>query len=295
MESLLKIVFHFLTMINFTSGFSGLCELADNFPATLFKARRYIGHDKDDFLKIISCSKCHKLYTYEQAVVTEGDKTISRTCNHVRFPNHPQQRMREECGNALMKTVVSADGKKSYLYPLKTYCYQPLKTSLQRILKRTDVREAMLKKPQFNTDGFFDIHDGRLWKEFKDVNGNGYFSDKRNLAGILNIDWFQPFERHEHSLGVIYIAILNLPREIRFKKENILLVGIIPGPKEPDLTVNSYLQPLVNDLLSFWKGENLHEGEKLALYRFALLCIASDLPATRKCCGFLSYNAEKGE
>ena len=33
--------------------------------------------------------------------------------------------------------------------------------------------------------------------------------------------------------GVLYMVILNLPHAIRFKPENVLIVGIIPGPSEP--------------------------------------------------------------
>lgn len=38
---------------------------------------------------------------------------------------------------------------------------------------------------------------------------------------MLNLDWFQPFE---HTVGVLYITVLNLPRH-----ENVLLIGIIPA------------------------------------------------------------------
>ena len=141
----------------------------------------------------------------------------------------------------------------------------------------------------------FDTVDGNFWKDFVDENGERYFSDPRNLGGILNIDWFEPFENVQYSRGVIYLALLNLPRELRFKWENIIIVGIIPGPKEPKLNVNSYLEPLVNDLLTFWNpGELLVENGREVLYRFALCCISSDFPATRKCCGFVSYNATHG-
>ena len=137
----------------------------------------------------------------------------------------------------------------------------------------------------------FDVVDGKFWKEFLDYNGQQlYFSDPRNLGVILNIDWFQPFENVNHSCGVIYLALLNLPRELRFKWENVILVGIIPGPKEPKLTVNSYLKPLIDDLLKFWNpGELLVENGQLALYKVALCCISSDLAATRKCCGFVVF------
>ena len=36
-----------------------------------------------------------------------------------------------------------------------------------------------------------------------------------------------------HAVGAIYLCILNLPQSERYKRENMLLVGIIPGPHEP--------------------------------------------------------------
>ena len=38
---------------------------------------------------------------------------------------------------------------------------------------------------------------------------------------------------------------MNLPRLVRFKRENIIIVGLIPGPSEPPGTINTYLSPLV--------------------------------------------------
>ena len=68
----------------------------------------------------------------------------------------------------------------------------------------------------------------------------------------LNIDWFQPFTHIEYSIGAIYLAIKNLPRNERFKEENIILARVLPGPSEPKLSVNSYLGPLVEDLKTAW-------------------------------------------
>ena len=50
---------------------------------------------------------------------------------------------------------------------------------------------------------------------------------------------------------------MNLPRTIWFKPENIIIVGIIPGPSEPHHNINPYLEPLVRELLQFWTGEKL--------------------------------------
>ena len=293
-DSLLHIISYFLTMIQYTVGFQTLCGVAESFPKTFFKAKKFVGLDSDDFVKFVVCPKCHKLFTYDQAFEHKDGKKQSNFCDYVRFPNHTQERMREACGAPLMKTVVSGNGKKQSLYPYKIFSYQSLRVSLERLLQREEIRTALSRDILINEDGYYDIYDGKLWSQLKDINGAPYFHDKRNLATIFNIDWFQPFDTSEHSVGALYMVLLNLPREIRYKKENVLLVGLIPGPNEPQLNVNSYLKPLVNELLSFWKGVYISERGEEALYRLVLMCVASDLPATRKCCGFMSYNAEKG-
>ena len=48
------------------------------------------------------------------------------------------------------------------------------------------------------------------------------------------------------------MVVMNLPRDARFKPENLLVVGIIPGPKEPKHQINSFLQPLVD--IDLWDG-----------------------------------------
>ena len=84
-------------------------------------------------------------------------------------------------------------------------------------------------------------------------------------------------------------------REYRFKPESILLIGLIPGPKEPPLTINQFLAPLVDELLEFFDGVKLNvhaKGEKIV--RCALLCVACDIPACRKVSGFLGHKALLG-
>ena len=99
-----------------------------------------------------------------------------------------------------------------------------------------------------------------------------------------------------YSVGLVYLVILNLPRSIRFKRENVILVGVIPGPCEPSLTVNTYLSTLVSDLLRLWTGVELKQPgtDATTTFRCALLGVACDLPAARKVCGFLSYSANLG-
>jgi len=93
-----------------------------------------------------------------------------------------------------------------------------------------------------------DIYDGRIWKKFMNIQGRPFLSHPYNLGLMLNCDWFQPFNLSTYSVGVLYLVILNLPRSIRFKPENVLIAGIIPRPKEPHTSeLNSYLRPLVKN------------------------------------------------
>ena len=70
------------------------------------------------------------------------------------------------------------------------------------------------------------VYDGNVWADFLSKDGQ---PAPFNYALHLNIDWFQPFKHTQHSEGAIYLSVLNLPA---FLKENVFLVGIIPGLKE---------------------------------------------------------------
>ena len=76
------------------------------------------------------------------------------------------------------------------------------------------------------------IH-GTVWQDFKGPDGSRFMSHQQNLALMMNVDWFQPFKHSPYSVGVIYLALMNLPRSERVKRENVIIAGIIPGPGEP--------------------------------------------------------------
>ena len=92
----------------------------------------------------------------------------------------------------------------------------------------------------------------------------------------MHMDWFQPYKHLTYSVGIIYLSVLNLPRSMRYQLQNICLIGIIPGPREPGLTVNEYLDPLVNDLLKLWNKVELDvcvgSGTEQKIVRGAIIC-----------------------
>ena len=98
------------------------------------------------------------------------------------------------------------------------------------------------RKRQIFHDLCGDIYDGKVWQDFE---ASGFFNEPHSYGLLLNVDWFEPFEHSVYAVGVIFMALLNLPRNIRYKQENMIICGIIPGPEEPSYNINSFLEPLV--------------------------------------------------
>ena len=209
--------------------------------------------------------------------------------------------MRKPCGTTLLKEVTTKDGG-IRLYPHKIYCYQSVIATLKQFVqrKRFTARCELWRNRDIRTPHqvMCDVFEGRIWRDFQMFNNSPFLGSPRNYAFMLNVDWMQPFDHTPYSLGVLYLVLMNLPRSERFKRENIFLVGIIPGPNEPRNNINSYLFPLVDELIELWEvGVNLRHSGSLVFrerFRAALLCVACDMPASKKICGFTAHNARRG-
>ena len=182
------------------------------------------------------------------------------------------------------------------MYPFKVYSFRGVIKAISDLVKRKGFVQLLENNMTPDSPYISDIQDGAFYRNFKDVNGERFFKHKRNVGLMINFDFFNPFKNSQYSLGVLYAVIVNLPRECRFLWENVLVLGIIPGPSEPKKSINSFLKPLVKELLMCWSpGICLEEyGGLRYLYRVAVICVSSDLPALRKIAGFLSHNAKKG-
>ncbi|XP_041835845.1 uncharacterized protein LOC121636413 [Melanotaenia boesemani] len=273
-----------------------LKNLAERVPSTMYMVRKILSLKKDDFTHYVACPVCNEVYTLEEATIIvkdgRGIRKKSARCSHVTFRKHAQKRHRKECGTLLLKTVTGKKGL-TYLHPKRSFCYRNVTKSLQDLVHRPGFNESCEKWRQrdMSDNIYADVYDGKVWKDFQSYNGKPFLSEARNLGLMLNVDWFQPYDRVKDSIGVMYLVVMNLPREERFKQENIIIAGIIPGPREPKEHINPYLGPLVSDLYDLWKGVYLLDSSALGKqqYRAALLCLSSDIPASRKTGGFLGH------
>ena len=175
---------------------------------------------------------------------------IKLRCQHVAYPNHPHSHYRKQCKQPLMKICKSKST--TFLRPFKNYCHKSIIKSLRMLLARPNFLQncEQWRQCEVNTELLGDIYDGKVWKEFLDFTSRPCFKNKNlyNFAFSLNIDWFQPYKHVTDSVGEIKLSVLNLPRNLCYKVENIILHGIIPGSSEPK-HVNNYIYPL---LMSFF-------------------------------------------
>lgn len=196
---------------------------------------------------MVVCPKCFSVHDLEW----QGQVPTYRNCVHQPNPNHPHRVRRAGCQSELFLETSAG-----HMVPEKLFPYIPIELPLKNILARPgilDLCNDWKKRISCNNDGrerlLRDIYDGEV---FCALAADQSVSDESlPLSLALNVDWFQPFTPTQYSVGAMYLSIANLPRDCRFRIENILLLGVIPGPKEPRLHINPFLKSFVEELKSF--------------------------------------------
>jgi hypothetical protein len=267
---------------------------ADKLPTSIFTAKSSLGF-ATKYREYGMCQECFTLYNpTDLKNYKEDDQPTVKLCDHVEFPQHRSKKKRLPCGKPLTQTIVTQKG--SLLRPLSIYPVGSIKQQLYMMYQRPGFEKMLRHSRRRNVpEGVFsDIYEGHIWRTFSiDPNNPNPFFAKDTLdthIGLaINVDWFQPYQYTTHSTGAIYGVLCNLPREVRFKPENILTLSIIPGPHEPKQSqINNILAPIVDELLQFAQGVYIPstyqypKGRKIYL---ALILSANDIPAARKICG----------
>ena len=287
--SLLRFLKYFFGVLGKAFTSQPLLDFSKHIPITFKDALSRSGISCSEFIEYVVCPSCHSVYEFQDCLECVAGEFRTRYCCHVAYPNHPQQLHRQPCRAPLLKKVKSGKGQK--LIPIKVFPYMPIYKSLQALARRPGFITACERwRNRTNSAPYLsDIYDGRIWHDFQTSN---FLSSPMSYLMTLNVDWFQPFLHTQYSVGAMYLTIQNLPRDIRCKEENVILVGVLPGPSEPKLVMNSYLSPLVEELKQGWKGFSVLTSEGVQVnIRVALSCIACDIPATRKVCGFIGHHA----
>jgi hypothetical protein len=196
-----------------------------------------------------------------------------------------------------------ADRLDSQGRPRNTFTFFPLIPQLQAFFRCRKTCEAMQYRRDYeakrNPDQIGDIFDADHYNRLKQtkvtIDGEEkphcFFSNPRDIALGLSTDGFCPFKRRKLTCWPLLLFNYNLPPDVRTHLNNLICVGIIPGPSAPK-DMNSFLLPLVDELIELAKGVktiDVLEGEYFILCAH-LLHGFGDIPAVAKLMEFLGHN-----
>jgi hypothetical protein len=226
------------------------------------------------------CPACH--CTYKPQTSTRTPKYPNLCTNK---PNPESQ----ECNEPLL------DGGK----PIKTFVYHHFADYLAGLLSRYDIEDAMDKacdnlkeSSDYHSEFVSNVFDAEFLRTFEGHEEGKLFVDggsEGRYVFALNVDFFiiggLRTRGPKVSCGLISMACLNLPVEIRYKRENMYVAGITPD--EPRLTeINHYFRPLVDDMeVAFERGFHFSRTAKFPhgrTTRGAIVAVVNDLGGARK-------------
>lgn len=187
--------------------------------------------------------------------------------------------------------------------PFNTFVYLPLTSRLQQFFMNSDMGHSLRyrAKGHIHEDGVIkDVMDSSLYLNLcgKHVEINGrpldhkFFEDERDIALGLSTDGFAPFRRRKKTAWPLILFNYNLPPEVRFHYENILPLGVIPGPDKPK-DFDSFLWPLVQELIRLEIGVHTYDQFSdtfFALHAYLLL-VFGDIPAISMVMRMKGHNA----
>ena len=133
------------------------------------------------------------------------------------------------------------------------------------------------------------------WKDFDKVHPN-FASKPRNVRLGLASDGFQPFSnsRTLYSIWPVVLIPYNVEPWVCMKPSNFLLSMLIPGPDGPGDAIDTYLQPLIDELKELWElGVETFDvsTRQNFMMHAALMWTINDFPAY----GILSGWSTKGK
>jgi hypothetical protein len=76
---------------------------------------------------------------------------------------------------------------------------------------------------------------------------SGLFQDERDIALAISKDSAQLTMKKQSNCRLLIIVLLNVPPEIRYKAQNVIINLSIPGPNSP-VDIESFLYPMFEEL-----------------------------------------------
>lgn len=268
-------------------------RILDRFPTDIRSVRR--AFDLEAKIEVYaSCPKCCCNYAPQDH---DGITVYPAICTNRKSPRS------KPCGTRL--TGVRVTNGQSVRSPRRPFAVQCFDTFVGNLLTRPGVEELVERMSNLGyKDVLNDVSDGEIIRSILTPAGTPFIDPhcgETRLVWALSVDWFNPYHNKiagkTASIGSVVLTCLSLPPSLRYKPENMYLMGIIPGPKEPRTTeMNHYLRPLIDKfLVSYHSGTwytRTYRYPRGRRSRSALAIEICDLPGARKVSGHASHSAE---
>ncbi|QRV85537.1 Transposase family Tnp2 protein [Ceratobasidium sp. AG-Ba] len=196
------------------------------------------------------------------------------------------------CGEARYK-IKRHQGRPNQRVARRHFLYIPLIPRLVNMYR--DPATAKLlgyradREPRADTVS--DIFDGSHYNKLRGrcvtVRGrpldHQYFSSPTDIALGLSTDGFGPFRKDRQTCWPLLVFNYNLSPAIRHRLENLLCLGVVPGPTSPK-EIDTFLAPLVDELEELARGVPAFDGQHMRPFclRAYLLTCFGDMPAVAK-------------
>ncbi|QRV81411.1 Transposase family Tnp2 protein [Ceratobasidium sp. AG-Ba] len=120
-----------------------------------------------------------------------------------------------------------------------------------------------------------------------------YFSSPTDIALGFAADGVGPFKSRQQTCWPLLAFNYNLPPSIRYHLDNLICLGVIPGPSEPK-EINLFLAPFVQELQELAHGVASYNGKTdcpFCLCAYLVACFG-DMPAVAKLMCMKGHNGK---
>lgn len=261
-------------------------ELLSNFPVDIRSTRDLLGAPQT--VTYACCPDCSSIYAPkdEDGVPIYPYKCTSKRC---------------QGGCDLLELGSTPDGE-SIGVPKRPYEMQDFDDFVARLLSRPGMETAIQQsRERVHGDIVEDIMSADGVQAIKGPDDAPFLSggqaNELRLLWALSVDFFNAHHNKiagkTYPVGCILLSCIQLPPDMRKKTENLYLVGLIPGPREPSMEeIDHFLRPLVEVMKESWKHGAIyrtHDFPHGRLVRSALALSINDLPMARKIMGTANY------
>jgi hypothetical protein len=133
------------------------------------------------------------------------------------------------------------------------------------------------KKRSADTNVLSDIQDGNMYNWFFRNEIKDDYDLKTVFTFTLNTDGISPSDKSNLTIWPVYLVINELPKNIRFCYDHVILAGLSVSHGKPNL--ETLFTPIIQELKSLEMGHLVTVHNERIMVRFFCLCGVFDKPA----------------